>query len=180
MSKQKLTIATTLTVDDKPVPGSPVSRDIWVDSACSFTLTAPKNAPACKSCFCVNAGPKSLLKFVLLVPKPQIPPAPPAAQGQQSPPHPTPEEILKLHGGLTFYTSDSYGHSDPVPLTGAQIYTDAPLASLFGKDQQQLEKLIFTNPTGYCIDVTVIIGRDYTPCVEDDSDGCGDPAQATR
>src|SRR5262249_2296686 len=79
-----------------------------------------------------------------------------AAPGQAQPgakPAPADPDLT----GVYFYTEDSQGQSDEIPLTGAQLYTDKTLNTLFGNGQQELQKITFVNPTKKNIDVLIII-----------------------
>ena len=160
MTNKKLTIETNLKIDDKPIIDKPLSRDILVDTAFPTTVTVPKDAPGCKKCFRVEAGLRELLKFFLLKPVPTVP------QGDPT----KPQDILKK--GFKFYTSDACGKTDEIDLTDTQVYTDSQLDLLFGKKQLEIEKITFLNPTRHDVDVTIIQGRDLTPCDEDDASTC--------
>jgi hypothetical protein len=135
----------------------------------------------------VEAGLRDLLKFFLLWPVPYE--APPGAGGggaagaavpaQAAPKEKVkPEDILKK--GFKFYTSDAWGQTDPIDLTDTQVYTDNQLDLLFKGKQKEIEKITFINHTGYCVDVTIIQGRDLTPCDEDDAAPCPPQSSAAK
>jgi hypothetical protein len=191
MSKQQiLTISTLLSLDGKPIgDGKPFTKHIPVDSAFATTVTVSLNAPGCKKCFRVEAGLKTLLKFLLLKPDftppdPQPKPDPTQAAKPDPAAKPTIDQVLK-DGGLQFYTSDPIAGTEPIDLTGTQLYTDDQLDLLFGVDpktgdeQKELEKITFINHTGYSIDITIIQGRDFAPCDEDDAE-CPYPTGAAK
>lgn len=167
MSKQKLTIETTLKLDDVVITTPPITRNIWVDDAHSATVTVPKDAPGCKACFRVNAGLQDLLKFFLLQPKAKVD----ADKGEKA------DEVIKK--GFKFYTSDPYGNTEdnPIDLTDTLVFTDNQIALLYGENQKELQKITFINHTGHDVDVKIIQGRDWTPCDEEDST-CAHPDQA--
>ncbi|HEX3151331.1 MAG TPA: hypothetical protein VHR66_24850 [Gemmataceae bacterium] len=164
MSTQKLVIETTVKLDDRVLTTPALSRTITVDSACDTTVTVPKNAPGCKKCFRVEGGLQKLLKFLLLKPVPQ------PIEGKDEKP-----EVI-LNKGFKFYTSDPNGdnkeknNGEPVDLTDTLIYTDGQIDLLFGANQKELEKITFLNHTDHDVDVRIILGRDLTPCDEDDAE----------
>lgn len=165
MSKIKVGISTTVKIPKGP-PVPPIEREIEVEHACPYTVNVPHDAPGNKSCFQIWGGLKESLKLLVLNPiiqaAPAAAPAPAAQQAVQeqqaygaNPPATNPL------AGFWFSTSDDEHHtSGHIPLTGAQLYSDNMLALLFGSDQKKLEKITFYNPTGKCVEVTIIVGCD--------------------
>src|SRR5262245_30090498 len=183
MSKQTLNIETTVKLDNTAITTQAIKRSIPVDCAYPQTVTVPKDAPGCEQCVIIDAGRLDRLRFLLLLPVPYIPKpatgtgtATPAQQpGQTAAKGGEPaDDILKQ--GFKFYTSDSSGQrSDEIDLTGVQIYTDNQLKVLYKANDDgylsKLEYITFINHTKYCVDVTIIQGKDSMPC-KDGSEPC--------
>ena len=117
------------------------------------------------SCFRIEAGLKSLLKFFLLNPVIPPPAGSTQASGQQAaaapPATPAPDPLA----GFWFSTADGGGYTGQIPLTSAAVYMDNnSLSTLFGPNQQELQKIHFYNPTGKCVNVTIIVGRNMGCC----------------
>ncbi len=180
MSQQKLTIKTSMELDEAPF-GKDVSRTIWVDSAFQSTVHICKDKA--EKCFRVEAGLKSLLKFFALTP------AATKKEKEDGKEKSTAVDLPrnKLHfstagpaaAGVVQKNGPADISSPKLSLSDSQTYVEGQIDLLFGKDQGELETITFFNYTGYDVAVTIIQGRDMTPCDPDGAETCENaPAEA--
>jgi hypothetical protein len=160
----QFTIQMTVTLPNQApiqIPNPP--QVINTDTSSSVTVMVPPSSQL--SCFRIEAGLKSLLKFFLLNPVIQPPPSTTPAAGQQAPAAPPATPATDPLAGFWFSTADASGYTGQIPLTSAAVYMDNnSLSTLFGPNQTELQKINFYNPTGKCVNVTIIVGRNMGCC----------------
>ena len=170
-----LTIATTVTIP-KGAEVPAISRTIDVASACPTTVTVPEKSWTPLQ---LRGGPRELLKLFILNPAVQTEKKTGTMEKAASGPAGAPAPAEDPLAGCWFSTDDGDGEgqsSGEIPLTGAQIYMDTMLDSLYGPNQKELDQITFYNPTNKCIDVTIIVGRDFVS--KETGDPCASGAAA--
>lgn len=189
MSKQRLTITTGMTLNENPPGGEEkpfgkeLKRFVWVDAAFTTVVTIPRDKA--EKCFRVEAGLRDLLQFFSLSPvATKKVKQPDGTEKVEEVPIPRDKLSFTTDGPQALLTDGQKANPPAAPtswkimLSDSQTYVDDQIDMLFADNQAELETITFFNHTGYDVAVTIIQGRDLTPC-DDDGATCPIPPAAS-